>query len=347
MTTPKESRITLASVAREAGVAISTVSLVLNNKAESVGIASDTVLLVRKTAQSMGYKPNHFARSLRLQRSGLLGLVLSGISQEAPSQLFSSIREVLEYSNPDMMPLLTSHDYDNARERKELQFLARNRVEAIISTPVGPYSTNYAPIAAEGIPVIFIVHGIADAPEEASGIYLDSAAMGQAAMQHLAAGGAQRIAYIAWDYGTQMSRDKLRGVQMQQRGGRSKAQLTGVFVQPPNTSFEASLDILFSDPKKAPNAVLCNPHEAAIACLDYLDRRGIRIPEQCAVMSLEDNSVFRSSRVSISSMAPDLAGIGRRAAEVALAQIAAKKTHTVKEVHPAFRIVERATTHRA
>ncbi len=344
MSIPRESRVTISSVAREVGVAVSTVSLVLNNKAESVGIAPETVLQVRRAAQSMGYKPNHFARSLRLQRSGLLGLVLSGISQETPGQLFTSIREVLEYSNPDMMPLLTSHDYDSVRERRELQFLAKNRVEAIVSTPIGPYATNYEPIVKEGIPVIFVIHGIQDAPEDASGIYLDSAAMSLAAMHHLAEGGARRIAYIAWDYGTLMSRDKLRGVQEHQRTGNTGAALTGMFVQPPGTSFETSLDILFSDPEKAPDALLCNPHEAAIACLNYLDRRGIAVPGQCAVMSLEDHNVFRSHRVSITAMAPDILAIGRRAAEVALTQIAAKKQHTVKEVLAAYRVVERSST---
>lgn len=190
------SKINLASVAREAGVAVSTVSLVLNGKAATVGIAAETILRIKLAAEKLGYTPNQNARSLRLRRSGMLGLVLSGLSKTT-AQLLTGVREVLDGSGQEMLPLLASHDYESDREHRELRFLARNQVEAIIATPCGPWAKNYAPLLAGGIPVVFAAHGLDDAPEDISGVYLDSEGMAREGVRHLAAGGARRIAYLA------------------------------------------------------------------------------------------------------------------------------------------------------
>lgn len=325
-------------------MAVSTVSLVLNGKAAVVGISTETVRSVQAIAGRLGYRPNRNARSLRLKRSGLLGVVLAGIAYEAPGQIFEGIRKVLERSGTEMEPLLTSHEYDSAREQKELSFLAQNRVEAIIATPFGPYEPNYGPIVAEGIPVVFVAHGMVDAPRDTAGVYLDSEAMSRDAVRYLAAGGARRIAYLAWDFGTLMSQEKLRGVQSAGPFIAPQASVSGIHIQRPDTSFDAALDALFADPVTAPDALLCNPYDAAIAAMDYLDRRKIAVPSGCAVMSLNDNPAFRMQRISVTAMTQDFRAIGERAAQIALAQIAAKGLPPMKEVLPAFAIVPRGST---
>lgn len=337
-------RITLASVAREAGVAVSTVSLVLNGKAAVVGISSETVRSVRAVAERLGYRPNRNARSLRLKRSGLVGVVLAGISYQAPGRIFEGIRGVLERSGAEMEPLLTSHEYDSAREHKELSFLAQNRVEAVIATPFGPYERNYGPIVAEGIPAVFVAHGIDDAPPGVSGAYLDSEAMSREAVRYLAAGGARRIAYLAWNFGTLMSREKLRGVQSADPLIAPRSSVTGIHFQAPESSFDAAMDAMFADPSGAPDAVLCNPYDVAIAAMDYLDRRNLRVPSACAVMSLDDNPAFRMQRISVTAMTQDYQRLGIRAAEIALEQIRDKDSPPIREVLPAFAIVPRGST---
>jgi len=343
-TNSSPNKATLASVAQEAGVAASTASLILNDKASTVGLAAGTILHVKRVAEKLGYTPNQNARSLRMRRSGMLGVILSGIPNMIPTQLLAGTRNVLDRSGQDMSPLLTSHEYDSEREHKELRFLARNQVEAVIATPMGPYERNYAPLVAAGIPVIFAMHGLADAPPEASGIYLDSSANSRIGIEHLAQGGARRIAYLAWDFGTLMSSEKLAGVQKGMQEVKSDSSLAGIFIQQPNTSFEASLDAIFSNARNRPDALLCNPFQVAINCLDYLDRKRISVPNECALLSLNDNPVFEMERISISAIAQDTEFIGRRATEVALDQIAARRPQVVREFYSPFSVVTRGTT---
>lgn len=340
----KPAKVNLAAVAREAGVAVSTASLVLNGKAAKVGLAADTVLNIQRAASRLGYVPNYNARALRLQRSGLIGVVLSGVGNQIPKLLLDGIRSSIEDSQSDLVPLLTSHEYDSERELKELRFLMRNQVEAVIATPVGPYATNYGHLQAAGVPVLFVMHGLQGAPQTVSSVYLDSSAIAAASIRHLVSTGARRIAYLAWDYGTLMSSEKLEGVRRELLEVGDGVSSVGMFIQKPRTSFKDCLEGLFSSARHAPDAILCNPWEVAIDCLDYLDKRKISVPDDCSLLSLNNHPCFSIDRIGISAVVEGTELVGRRAGEVALALIHSRGREPVHEVHQAFTIVARKTT---
>jgi LacI family transcriptional regulator len=65
----------IRDIAEEAGVSISTVSKILNNKTDGVRIGEKTRQRVSAIAQRMGYQPNPFASALRSNRSGIIGAV--------------------------------------------------------------------------------------------------------------------------------------------------------------------------------------------------------------------------------------------------------------------------------
>ena len=65
----------IRDIAEVAGVSISTVSTILNNKSDRVRIAADTRQRVTEVAQRLGYQPNLFASALRSNRTGIIGAV--------------------------------------------------------------------------------------------------------------------------------------------------------------------------------------------------------------------------------------------------------------------------------
>lgn len=69
----ESSKITIKSIAREAGVSIGTVSNVLNGTGR---VAEDTILKVKKVAEALKYTPNSSARNLRAQKSHLIALIV-------------------------------------------------------------------------------------------------------------------------------------------------------------------------------------------------------------------------------------------------------------------------------
>ncbi len=116
------SEVLLSDVAKAAGVAVSTVSLVLNGKGDKVRIRSDTQARIRNLASQMGYQPHQLARDAALGRgvpkrppipgpasfpapvgappSRVIGLVFSAIS---PKDSFALL--------PDVVSLLVAQDY--------------------------------------------------------------------------------------------------------------------------------------------------------------------------------------------------------------------------------------------
>lgn len=98
-------RVTIIDVARESGVSTATVSYVLN-KAPNVSIGAEVTKRVKEVADRLGYVPNLSARTLVMNRSNLIGIL---IPQTEPGKGFM-------FSNPFYGELLSSIEY-NARNK--------------------------------------------------------------------------------------------------------------------------------------------------------------------------------------------------------------------------------------
>src|SRR5215469_10050074 len=73
---PRNGASTIRDVARESGYSASTVSIVLNNAPLSRYIPGETKERIQTAAKRLGYRPNPLARSLRSQRSNIVGVMV-------------------------------------------------------------------------------------------------------------------------------------------------------------------------------------------------------------------------------------------------------------------------------
>src|SRR5688572_3878406 len=88
----KNSRsITIKELAMRAGVSHSTVSRALNNHP---ALARETVERVQKLARELNYVPSHFARSLKTNRSQMLGVIVHRIADPFYSEVLGGIQNV-------------------------------------------------------------------------------------------------------------------------------------------------------------------------------------------------------------------------------------------------------------
>ena len=71
--------VSIKDIAKEAGVSVCTVSLVMNNKDHN-RVSKAVAQRIRTTAESMGYKPNSVARTLRTSKSNTLGFATDEIA---------------------------------------------------------------------------------------------------------------------------------------------------------------------------------------------------------------------------------------------------------------------------
>ena len=89
----KTKRTTIRDIAEAAGVSISLVSFVMNNKGKRYRISDEMTKRIREMADKLDYQPNNAARSLRSGRSRTIGVVVSDISNSFFAEICRKIED--------------------------------------------------------------------------------------------------------------------------------------------------------------------------------------------------------------------------------------------------------------
>src|SRR6267378_1018372 len=106
----KNSHVTLKAVAQHLGLTPGTVSAVLNNSAASRSIPDRTRNRIMQAARELNYRPNFMARSLRVQRTYTIGVILEEIGDGYGSSIVSGIEEYIRKKNYFFLTVAHRHD---------------------------------------------------------------------------------------------------------------------------------------------------------------------------------------------------------------------------------------------
>jgi LacI family transcriptional regulator len=182
-------RPTMKDVAGRAGVALKTVSRVVNGEP---GVRPQVIERVHSAIAELGYRRNEGARLLRKGQTASVGLVLEDIGDPFYSTLSRAVEDV---AHQHASLLLTgSSDEDPDRERElTLAFCAR-RVDGLIIIPASENHAYLQPEIAAGIAAVFV-----DRPPgqiEADTVLSDNRRGAREGVAHLLGAGHRRIGYI-------------------------------------------------------------------------------------------------------------------------------------------------------
>lgn len=182
--------ISIKDIAKEAGVSICTVSLVLNNKDRN-RVSKAVAQRVRETAQSMGYKPNSVARTLRTSRSYVLGFITDEIAiTPYAGRVLVGAQEVARKLGYILLTVNTGNDRE--LENQEIAALRQYRVDGFL------YAMMYhrvveIPAELEGSPTVVV--DSEDENRKIPSIYPDDEMAGYDATNRLIQAGCKRIVY--------------------------------------------------------------------------------------------------------------------------------------------------------
>ncbi|MFP4020377.1 MAG: LacI family DNA-binding transcriptional regulator [Halanaerobium sp.] len=177
MTTQKD-------VAEKAGVTVTTVSRVINNRGY---IAEETRKKVYQVMDELNYRPNALARSLSKKKSNILGVILPAVKHPFFSSLLSYIEE-FAYQN-DYKIMVCNSQMEAEKEKDYINMLRAQQVDAIF------LASHTLDIAAEmkvDLPVLTFDRKIDGLPY----ICADNYQGGKLAAEHLIDQGCQNLAYI-------------------------------------------------------------------------------------------------------------------------------------------------------
>lgn len=123
-------KLTLQDVANACGVSPTAVSLVLNNKASNVSLATREKII--KTAQEMNFHVNGIARSLAMNKTHTIGIIVPDISNAFFSESIRHIQIELNKFGYEVFLCNSEEKHDN--DIKYLKLLSSRQVDGIIMT---------------------------------------------------------------------------------------------------------------------------------------------------------------------------------------------------------------------
>ncbi len=178
-------KVTLKTIATHLGLTAGTVSAALNNSPAARSIPEHTKNRIIAAAQELNYRPNFFARTLRLKRTYTIGVIAEEIGDAYGAMVISGIEEYLRKN--DYFFLTVIHRHDPKLLQTYAQMLLTRGVEGFITTDTSIMEKLALPtVAVAGHELV----------EGVTNIVLDHKRAARLALEHLKKLGHEEIAFI-------------------------------------------------------------------------------------------------------------------------------------------------------
>ena len=275
--------VSIKDIAKEAGVSVCTVSLVMNNKNRN-RVSKAVAQKIRATAENMGYKPNSVARTLRTSKSNTLGFVTDEI---ATTPYAGRVLQGAQDAARELGYILfTANTNDAELEDQEISALRRYNVDGFLYAMMYHRKVD-VPEALEGS--LTVVVDSEDAAGKVPSIYPDDEMAGYDATNRLIQAGCGRIVYYGSATTIIAQGERLAGYRraLEEAGIPFDDALVVNVLESTNAAAEAAR--VFDEIK--PDGIFCFNDVRATFIYEAARERGVRIGADVSVISI-DNQPF-------------------------------------------------------
>lgn len=334
-------RVTIVEVAKQAGVAVSTVSRVLNGGYASPGVRAK----VQEVVRELGFVPSTSARGLKLGRTGLVGFVSWNTHGAWSSQLLCGIED--ELVGRAVSVVLGSvglrGTYDASAVRA---WIGEHRVDGLVlaRAPV-EHSPIIDELRAAGLPAVIIASDV----DFGYGVRMnvENRIAGQMAAKHLIELGHRRIGFLGGPKESVDSRDRLAGVE-------DSIRAAGFELDPEHAGFAMSYNPesaigyakrwLSLSRETRPTAVVLGNDEMAMQFARVLLDRGVKIPEDCSVVGFDGVPEAARFWPALTTVAQPLRDMGSAACRILMQMVDGTDDHITDTVTFKTELVVREST---
>lgn len=324
---------TLTDVARQAGVAASTVSYVLSGKRP---ISKETKERVNRAIKELGYHPNAGARALASSRSNVLALVVPlGSDMFVPVMMEIAIGVVTRARGHGFDVLLQTNDEGADGIRR---VVSSARADAVILTDICLEDDRIATIAETGVDAVLI--GVPKDPAGLDCVDLDFAAAGRLCVEHLARLGHRTVAFIGEADG--VYRRRIGFAERTLCGIADGARALGVDMmhRPCEGSFEAAAGTLARILEERPGTTgFIVQNEGTIPPLMSLLRTaGRAVPEDVSIVALCPDQIAEQTAPRLTSVTIPATELGTQAVDLLMRRMDGGGTGEVRLLPPSLTV---------
>ncbi|CAM4243507.1 LacI family transcriptional regulator [Paenibacillus endophyticus] len=275
--------VTIYDVAAKASVSAMTVSRVINNTGK---ISDKTRAKVKRVMEELGYVPNQTARSLVLQQTKLLFLLITDIMNPFYTTLARGAEDAAKRSGYRL--LFGNSDESIEKESDYVTTILTTRVDGVLVAPAGdPSLPHLESLRKHKVPFVLLdreVPGI-----ECDIVLGDSKDGARRLVEHLVAKGHRNIAFVNGSPSVSSARLRLQGYQDGMKLSDLAYNERYVF----ETSFGPLSDLTemgqwLDQLDPAPTAIVAGNNVLAVEILRLFRERGISVPEDISIVCFDD-----------------------------------------------------------
>ncbi|WP_277959765.1 LacI family DNA-binding transcriptional regulator [Frigoribacterium faeni] len=325
MTRTASASVTIVEVARQAGVAISTASTALNNRA---GVSEQTRERVQGVAQSLGYVPSIRGRSLSSKRAFAIGLIVQRDPDVLESDPFfgAFIGGVEEVLAPRGYALALQIAKDEASSlARHIELAESGRVDGLLLNELHIDDERWRALKSRGVPAVAVNPGTFDSALPS--VVQDGEQAIDDLIGHLVERGHERIAHVAGPPAFVHARNRSMAwrTAIRARGLEASVEVCGDFTY---EGGQRAADLILNLEER-PSAVFCANDLSAIGFLNRALELGLEVPDDLAIAGFDGILPGQWVRPALTTIKTSPRSLGREAAQLLLLSIDGEQPHDI------------------
>ncbi len=311
-------RLTMTDVASAAGVSPSTVSLYLRRPE---AVSAELAARVRTVIDELGYVPNLVAGSLAAAKSRTVGVILPSITNSFYAETYNTLQQAFQAAH--YQTLLGVSEFDPEREEELIRAMLAWSPAAMVVTGLHHTDRTRAMLGSCGVPVVETWDiPSAQSPAVDMSVGFSHFEVGRRQTSHLYDQGSRKVAYI----GAAVHQDMR--VRSRTDGYEDEVRRRGLhepiaFTAPDTASTPVGIwlidEVLTTHPDI--DGVVCSNDALALGVLFEANRKGLRVPDDLAVVGFGDLTFSASCIPPLTTVRPPQREIGELAAGLILARL--------------------------
>ena len=333
-------RVTIKDVAQAAGVSVTTVSNVLNNRTEAM--TEETLNRIREAIRTLNYRPSRVARSLVTRRTATIGLIIAEIETPLFLQALNIIEPIARAADHNIL-VCSAHNLEE--EKQAVELLLEKQVDGIIFLCQSRYIEHdyLTDLPASAPPIVLINRTYA--PERFDRICWDNTDGVIKAIDYLVQAGHHHIAQLLGPDTRRSTEERFQGytLSLEKHNLDYKEEYIrpGNYETTPEVWKQATQELLRLSPR--PTAILASNDTVGAVVMRTIQQTGLRVPQDITVIGNDNQPFCIYLNPTLTTVEAPIIEAGRQAIEILLERLSNQTKESEYRILPCPLIIRESS----